>query len=346
MNASSGGSLDPQGPVAESMAELFWVMTGLGTAVFLAFLALLALGLARRRHAAATADTDDAAATADTDDAAATADTDDAAAFPGPVEETERGAAQLVRRWIVVGGVVVPLLVIVVVFGATLRSMRAIPTDAPSDALVVEVTANQFWWEIHYPEQDVTTANEMYVPVGRPIAIELTSTDVIHSFWVPALGGKRDALPDGINTLVIEADAPGEHATECAEFCGLQHAQMGLLVVAEPADAFEDWIDQQQQPAAEPVDAEAERGREVFLGSDCATCHAVRGTPAEVGEGPDLTHLASRRTLAADALPNTPENLADWVTDPQAIKPGVQMPAAELGDDELDALLTYLGGLR
>jgi cytochrome c oxidase subunit 2 len=326
---AAAGSFGPEGPVAQAMADLFWLMTALGTVVLVAVLALLLLGLRRRGDEPLPP----LARSRVEDDPPAT-------------------TATLTRRWLILGGVVLPLIVIVVVFAATLVAMRSIPVAAPDGALQVEVVAHQFWWEIHYPEQGVTTANELYLPVGRPVALQLTASDVIHSLWVPALGGKLDALPDGTTTLVLEADQAGEHETECAEFCGLQHANMGLLVVAEPPEAFEEWITTRAEAAAEPTGAAAERGREVFLRSDCARCHAVEGTsqpPADRGErdhGPDLTHVASRRTLLADTVPNTPEDLERVVRDAAAVKPGVTMPPTELSDQEIDDLLAYLGGLQ
>jgi cytochrome c oxidase subunit 2 len=293
------------------MADLWWLMLGLGVAVFAVFAVLLGVGLFRRRVA------------------------------PRPAE-----TSNLVGRWIVGGGVVMPLIVLVVVLVATIAAMRVVPSAAPPGALVVEIVGHQWWWEVHYPEQGITTANEVHLPVGRPVALQLTSADVIHSFWVPALAGKMDLLPDGTNTLVLEAAEPGEHVSQCAEFCGLQHANHALVVVAEPAERFAAWVAGQQRPAAEPTGAVAQRGQEVFLGSNCAECHAIRGTTAVATGGPDLTHLASRPTLGGAVLPNTPDRLAEWVADPHAIKPGVGMPAAELPDEELNALLAYLETLE
>lgn len=207
----AAGSLDPQGPVAEAMADLWWLMLGLGVAVFVVFAVLLVIGLFRR-----------------------------------PAEHEGLDAQPRVGRWIVGGGVVMPLIVLSVVFGATVYAMRAVPTTAPPDALVVEIVGHQWWYEVSYPDEGVATVNELHIPVGRPVALQLTSADVIHSFWVPALGGKMDLLPDGTNTLVLQADEPGEHRAQCAEFCGLEHAEMHLLVVAEPPDAFASWVAAQQ----------------------------------------------------------------------------------------------------
>lgn len=301
-------ALDPQGPGARAAADLWWLMLGLGTAVFVLFAGLLAFGLLRRRRSDPVVD-----------------------------DAAER---RVVTRWIVLGGVVMPLLVIVVVFGATLQGMAATPMSAAAGALRIEVVGHQFWYEIHYPDQGVVTANELHLPVGREVELELTSDDVVHSFWVPALGGKLDMLPDHPNTLVLQADEPGEHRSQCAEFCGLQHARMGLVVVAEEPDDFDAWLAAEQD---EPATAAANgRGAEVFDAAGCATCHAPPDSETG-GDAPTLGDLADRRTLAAGMLPNNRENAADWIRDPQAIKPGVEMPSAALTDHEMDALLAYLG---
>jgi cytochrome c oxidase subunit 2 len=207
------GSLDPQGPAAEVMAELWWLLLGLGVAVFVVFTVLLAVGLFRR----------------------------------GPAAEQEpRQAPNRFGRWLVGWGVVVPLLVLVIVFGATVQAMRVLPDSAPPEALEVEIVGHQFWWEVRYPAEGIATTNELHLPVGRPVALRLTSADVIHSFWVPELAGKLDLLPDHVNTLVLQADEPGEHLSICAEFCGLRHATMRMTVVAEPADRFASWVADQR----------------------------------------------------------------------------------------------------
>ena len=228
MSEVEWGSFDPQGPASAAMAELWWWMLGLGTAVFVAFAVLLAIGLFRRRGTGTGTAGDDPDAAGDDPDAA-----DD---------DTGAPSSDTLRRWLVVAGVVLPAIIILVVFAATIRAMRWVPTGAPAGAMVIEVTGHQWHWEVHYPEDGITTTNELRLPVGRPISLQLTSADVIHSFWVPELGGKMDALPDGVNTLVLEADQPGQHRSQCAEFCGLRHADMKLRVVAEPAEQFESWL--------------------------------------------------------------------------------------------------------
>lgn len=313
--AASSGSFDPQGPVARVMEDLWWIMLWVGVAVFVLFLVLLVGGVLRRGRS---------------DEPAATG----------------TGAAEH-GRWLLLGGVVLPAVVITAILGLTLDAMRATPDDAPADALTVEVVGHRWWWEVRYPDHDVETANEIHIPAGRPVAFELTSADVIHSFWVPQLGGKLDLLPEDTTTLVLEADEPGEFSGRCAEFCGLQHARMGLKVIAHTEDDFAAWIEDAARPAVEPSGTAAQ-GREVFDASGCAECHAVRGTGADGGDGdgPDLTHLASRTTIAATTWPNDREHLADLIRRPQEVREGIDMSATELSDRELDALLTYLESLR
>ena len=227
---------------------------------------------------------------------------------------------------------------------------RAITTNPGKGAIQIRVTGHQWWWEVQYrdslPQNWATTANEIHVPVGRPVVLELRSADVIHSLWPPNLNGKRDLIPGDENSLWFQADSPGVYRAQCAEFCGHQHAKMSLLIVAEAPESFSAWLSRQRDTALTPTDSVARRGQEVFLGSTCVMCHAIAGTPAGSRIGPDLTHLASRRTIAAGTLPNTRGNLAGWIINPQAIKPGVRMPPNRLGSDDLQALLTYLETLE
>ncbi|HEY3012219.1 MAG TPA: cytochrome c oxidase subunit II [Gemmatimonadales bacterium] len=227
---------------------------------------------------------------------------------------------------------------------------RAITTNPGNDALQIRVTGHQWWWEVQYrdslPKDWVTTANEIHIPVGRPVVFELRSADVIHSFWPPSLSPKRDQIPGNPNSLWFRADSAGVYRGQCAEFCGYQHAKMAFLIVAEPPGEFATWLAGQRDTAATPTDASARRGKAVFLASSCVMCHAISGTPAGSRIGPDLTHLASRRTIAAGTLPNTRGNLAGWILDAQAIKPGVKMPPNRLSSADLHALLVYLETLK
>lgn len=228
--------------------------------------------------------------------------------------------------------------------------LRRVETPDDPRTLTLLVTGRQWWWEIRYdfpqPSDTVVTANELHIPVGRPVHLRLASADVIHSFWAPSLHGKRDLVPGRENHLWLQADRPGLFEGQCAEFCGHQHAKMRLLVVAQPEDEFQRWLTGQRLPAPEPrADAER-RGREIFLQGSCVLCHSIRGTPAGGRAGPDLTHLAGRRDLAAGAIPNTRGHLAGWIVDPQGIKPGCHMPAQSLRAEDLEPLLDYLGSLR
>lgn len=307
MPPRAGGSLDPGGPVAAEIAELWWILLCLGAGVFVLFMFVLIRGLLRR--------------------------------------ESE-GVSDRSGLFLVVGGVIMPTILVAVVFAVTLIAMRAIPSSATSDPIVVEVTGHQWWWEISYPDLGIRTANELHIPVGREIELRLTSADVVHSFWVPALAGKLDLLPDRVNTLILQADLPGNYTGMCAEFCGLQHANMAIEAVAERQDSFERWVAQQGSAAAEPVAEMAVEGAEVFLSAGCADCHTIRGTPASGDRGPDLTHLASRGTLGSGVLDNNPESLRDWISDPQAHKEGIAMEDVGLTPNDLDALVAYLGTLE
>lgn len=297
--------LNPRGLAAARIADLWWVMFGLGTAIFIGVMLLLALALFRRQR-----------------------DTTPAAG----------------RRLIIGGGIALPVVVISLLFGMTLWTMEALA--ARETAITVRVTGWQWWWEIYYPEEQFYTANEIHIPVGQPVRFELTSGDVVHNFWIPELHGKFDLIPGSTNSFWLQADEPGEFRGICAEFCGEQHARMQFVVVAHPPDEYAAWAAKQQQPAAVPTDPLLLRGQQLFVGAACVYCHAVNGTNANSRFGPDLTHLASRRTLAAGVLENNRGNLAGWLLNPQTIKPGNKMPAVVLKSEEFQALLAYLESLE
>jgi cytochrome c oxidase subunit II len=242
---------------------------------------------------------------------------------------------------------IVGLFVLVVAIALTDRALANLPMDDP---LTIEMTGHQWWWEIRYedpdPSRTFTTANEVHIPVGRPVLVKLQSGDVIHSLWVPRLAGKRDLIPGRVSRMQLRADEPGVYRGQCAEFCGYQHAWMAFLVVAEPRDAYERWADAQRGSAIAPAAEQEKRGQQVFMQGTCVMCHAIQGTDANARLGPDLTHVASRQTLAAGALPNQPAHLARWIVEPQAVKPGVNMPPNRLPPADLDALVAYLSSLR
>jgi cytochrome c oxidase subunit 2 len=221
---------------------------------------------------------------------------------------------------------------------------RQLTRGLGQEALQIRVIGHQWWWEVQYrdsiPNNWAITANEVHIPAGRPVALELLSTDVNHSFWPPTLSNKRDLIPGKDNSLWLQADTPGVYRGQCAEYCGAQHAKMGFLVIADRPDSFASWLARQRDTALTPTTALTRRGQEVFLASSCV------GTPAGSRIGPDLTHLASRKTIAAGTLPNTRGNLAGWIVNPQSIKPGTRMPPNQLDPDDLQALLAYLETLK
>lgn len=226
---------------------------------------------------------------------------------------------------------------------------RRLLARAP-DALRVRITGQQWWWQVEYldpdPSRQVATANELHLPLGRMARIELVSDDVIHSLWIPALNGKQDLIPGRRTELAVTPRAPGRFRGECAEFCGLQHAHMLLPVTVESPAAFASWLATQRAPAADPVSPGALRGKQLFESGSCAMCHAISGTSAGSHVGPDLTHVASRPMLAAGALPNDRAHLAAWLVNPQAYKPGTNMPNPHLQAQEVSDLVDYLEGLR
>jgi cytochrome c oxidase subunit II len=246
------------------------------------------------------------------------------------------------------GFTAIVLFALIIISSGIAREIYA--DQSPANELKVRVTGHQWWWEFQYEngaaDHFLKTANELHIPIGRPVRMEVRSGDVIHSFWVPSLSPKIDAIPDHFNEIVFQADKAGTYRGQCAEFCGLQHAHMGFIVVAEPPDAFQKWFNHQLEPSPENLSAEEQRGRQVFLSSPCVVCHTVRGTSAFGGIAPDLTHLASRTTIAAALLSNTPGNLSGWITDSQRAKPGTQMPPIDVASQDMQPLLSYLDALK
>jgi cytochrome c oxidase subunit 2 len=252
----------------------------------------------------------------------------------------ERAATALV----IALGVGVPVVVLSLLFvWADIFVIRA--TDAPaaaSTSLTVRVIGHQWWWEVRYPGTTAVTANEIHIPVGTRVDVVGTTADVIHSIWVPELNRKIDVIPGRTNSMLWDADRPGIYEGRCSEFCGLQHAHMSLLVFAQPRAQFEAWLRNMSRPAT----STGSKGEQVFLSHACSGCHQIRGTAARGLVGPDLTHLMSRTTLAAGAIPNTRDDLANWIIDPQRYKPGNRMPALDITGPDLDELLTYLRSLK
>ncbi|HEX2204583.1 MAG TPA: cytochrome c oxidase subunit II [Longimicrobium sp.] len=307
----------PAGPQAERISGLTGYLAWTGTAVFLAVVAFLLYALWRGRRRAENA--------------------------AGPAAE------RTLTLW-VGGAVAVTTLILAVTLVLNFQTGRALAEFAEPDALVIRVTGHQWWWQVDYQDPDYsrrfTTANEIHIPVGRRVRVEVQSRDVIHSFWAPNLHGKVDLIPGYTATTYLRADRPGVYHGRCAEYCGMQHARMDFRVIAEPPEKFAAWYEGQLKSATPPADSVRQAGRQVFLSKGCALCHTVRGTPAGSRVGPDLTHLATRRTIAAGTLPNTRGHLGGWVSDPQKIKPGAKMPPNQLAPNELHALLGYLESLK
>jgi cytochrome c oxidase subunit 2 len=315
-------ALDAMGPQAAHIRDLWDVFLAACTVVFVAILLVLLYVLWRAPRGGNATPPDLAS-----------------------VDQPEPGPRRNVTR--AVAASTLALLVLVV---ASVFTDRALARLSLSDAVNIEVTAHQWWWTARYlnggPSDIFVTANELHVPVGRPVVVNLKADDVIHSLWVPNLAGKKDLIPGRSALMQFRADQPGVFRGQCAEFCGVQHAMMGLLVIAEPPQQYQAWAQSQRSPAAEPQGADAVRGKALFQAASCAMCHAIQGTLANAQRAPDLTHLASRRTLAAGTLPNTPQDLASWISDPQKHKPGTNMPATPLSKEDLQALVAYLGALK
>jgi cytochrome c oxidase subunit 2 len=212
----------------------------------------------------------------------------------------------------------------------------------PKDSLEVTVVGHQWWWEYRYPSEGVVTANELHIPVGRPVYLTLESVDVIHSFWVPKLAGKQDVVPGRINNLTISSPVKGEFVGQCVEYCGASHANMRLRVFADEPGDFETWLNSQRADRAEPTNALTEQGAEVFVNGPCVGCHTVKGTNASGTVGPDLTHFASRTTFAGAIFDMNADEVSKWLRDPPKRKPGSKMPNYHLSQEDIDALTAYL----
>lgn len=309
-------ALDPRGHGADVIAQLWWVLLALCTLVALITLAALVYAALRPRPN-----------------------------WQRPTAEQDRGPT----RAIVYAGIVGPVIILAGLFVYVLSALGALSVPADSPYSIV-VTGYQWWWDVRYrfPNQadGFRTANELRIPVGRRVRVDLESFDVIHSFWVPQLHGKIDLIPGRKNEIWLQANEPGVYRGQCAEFCGLQHTRMAFHVVAlEPAE-FDAWLMQQRRPAPEPRTAAEQHGRVTYESHGCAICHAIQGTTSRGIVAPDLTHVASRMYLAAGTIPTTRGHMAGWISDPQHVKPGVNMPRVPLDPDELNNLVTWLLTLR
>jgi cytochrome c oxidase subunit 2 len=318
-------AVDPAGPQAGRIAGLWWIFLWLSTGVFVIVMTFTLLTLRRRRSGIHE-------------------ESLEAAHRPSP--QTEVRLTRVVSA--------ATILTVLILFGLLVVSITTGKANSElsnrQNAMTIEITGNQWWWQVRYdssdPQRILVTANEIHIPVGRPVMIRGTSNDVIHSFWAPNLHGKRDLIPSRITTEWLEADRPGIFRGQCAEFCGLQHANMAFWVIAEPETKFKVWMQQQLQPAAPPGDPVKLQGQHVFLDHACIYCHSIRGTTAAGKNAPDLTHFGSRRSIAAGALPNNMGNLGGWISDPQSIKPGNHMATIALNPTDLQPLLEYLESLK
>jgi cytochrome c oxidase subunit II len=303
----SPNALDPKGSGAERIAGLTYLLLWIALAVLGIVLIGMTIAIVRGRKKSAD------------------------------VDKTE-------VRWgepfIVASGVVIPALILGAVFVVSVRDQAALSSAGDSSAMTIQVTGHLWWWEARYPNGAVT-ANEIHIPVGEPVRLELLTDDVIHSFWVPQLQAKTDMINGRTNYMWLDATEPGRYRGQCAEFCGLEHAQMIFYVVADPEPEFERWV-ANEATDEHVADPDGFEGREVFLAETCAGCHAVRGSEANGTLGPDLTHLAGRATIASGVLTNTRANLERWILHPQSVKPGTAMPPTSLEPRELDALLDFL----
>jgi cytochrome c oxidase subunit II len=307
--------LDPRSDDARRVEGLWWVLFWISCVVVVVVTGFL-LAAARRRRGELHSEDD--------------IDADDIDRRPVPWGD----------RFVVIAGAAIPGGILAGSFAFSLTVLNDMGS-ADDQPLEVEVVGHTWWWEVRYPNGAVT-ANEIRIPVGETVELALPTADVIHSFWVPELQVKKDHIPGADNRLSVVADHAGRFRGQCAEFCGLQHAHMEIIVEALPAGEFDDWVEREAEPAPEPDGAEAEDGRRIFERASCAGCHTIRGTSAEGTLGPDLTHLANRETLGAGVAPLAPGALDDFITDPQDDKPGVSMPPTELTPDQVDAVVAYL----
>lgn len=305
---AKSSAFEPFGPAAAMISDLWWIMLLAFGGIFLLVLVLLTLALMRRRWQTTPRP---------------------------PMGDT---------TFITLGGLILPAIILVPLLIYTLLVTKKL--QPPENALVIRLTGYMWWWDVKYPQQDITIANEIYVPVGRPVRLEMTSGDVIHSFWPPSLSGKTDLIPGQTTVHWLEVDKPGSYRAQCAEFCGLQHARMALMVIALPPEEFEAWTAKRQSAVADVVDPTLQHGQRAFLAEGCGECHTIRGTAAQGKVGPDLTHIGSRSSLGAGVIANSYGSLAGWVANPQALKPGNRMPPSYVKAEDYHPLITYLMSLQ
>jgi cytochrome c oxidase subunit 2 len=320
--AQNQTSLNPVGPAAAQIEHEFTLIFWITTVVYALVIVVLAIIVARRRHSLDV--------------------------MPDPLSTTDE-SDRTARRSVAAAMAVTVILLFLMMIGS-FETSRALGSMNDENALTIDVYGHQWWWEIAYPNGEayktVVTANEIHLPAGVPIRIHGTSRDVIHSFWAPNVQGKRDLMPGYETEVMMQIDQPGRWRGQCAEYCGEQHAHMAFYMVAESKQNFEQWLSAQAQSSVPPGTPQTAHGQQVFLSHACVLCHTIRGTPAGSRVGPDLTHLASRETIAAGLLPNTIGNLGGWIVNAQALKPGCRMPPNQMPGSDLQDLLAYLETLK
>jgi cytochrome c oxidase subunit 2 len=303
----------PRSAEARTIAQNWWLLFWLAFGVYLVVMGLVVAAMLRRKR----------------------------------LPEGER-LRRVDNRFIIIGGLVVPVVILGITAVETVRVANELaPASAAADAPVqIRVEGEQWWWRVDYPTAGFSTANEIHVRVDRAVDITLVSDNVIHSLWIPELNGKQDMIPGQVNHLRFTADTPGTYLGRCAEFCGIQHAHMEFVVVVDSQDDYDAWLAANRADAAPPADDEARRGQAIVETTSCAGCHTVRGTAAGGSFGPDLTHVGSRTRLGAGAIDNTAAGMARWLDETQHVKEGAAMPEIDLDDEQIDALVAYLEGLR
>ncbi len=304
-----------QSPPAHGITVLWWWMLGVAGLVFVGSVAFLVIGYVKRHTPGLP--------------------------FLGQNELAAQGLVLLF-------GIGIPLGVLVALFGVSdVYLIRQTAAPAPNTTrLTIHVIGHQWWWEVRYGDGHPVTANEIHIPVRTRVNVVATTADVIHSFWVPQLNRKIDMIPGQRNRVLLYANRSGKYRGQCSQYCGLQHANMAMFVIAQPAPAFRSWLAHMSTPAAKPTTPQARAGERLFMNSQCSSCHFIGGTPAQGTVGPDLTHVKSRSTLASGMIPNTPKWLADWIHNPQAIKPGDRMPDLGLSWGEVHQIVAYLQELK
>lgn len=307
--------ISDRSPQAHGITVLWWWMLGVAALVFFGAVALLTIAWFTRRT-------------------------------PGLPLLGER--EHINQSMVVVFGIAIPLVTLIALFGVSDVYLvgQTSPPSPESTSMTVDVIGHQFWWEVRYPGTAAVTANEIHIPVNTRVNVVATTADVIHSFWVPQLNRKIDEIPGMRNRVLLYSNRTGRFRGQCSQFCGLQHANMAMYVFVQPRSAFNAWLSNMASAAPSPSSSAAAAGQKLFIKDDCASCHQIRGTPAQATVGPDLTHLATRTSLASVTIPNNPAKLAAWIRDPQKIKPGNRMPDLGLSNGEVNEIVAYLEGLH